>query len=293
MSRKRLRPWIAAGIALLAVTSNVVVAVDVANADVCASVGRRVSVSGCTNVADTIRGKAGDDILVGARGNDNYVYARGDGHDTINEGYDDWGDRLTFTDVNAAAVSLVRNGSDVTIVIAESSAGAGNGGSVLLKQSLEDDGGRGVEVMVPDRRPGPAQITVARRPGIGGIEIEADDRIGQPEFGILLDQVRDLIAGKVATDHVGLGLPQLQQIGAEVGHVGGDQFVADQIAIVGGEETLGRAEQIVAEHVVGRQREELLVLHHVVAQQRLADRVDHDGVGDVDVERVLVAVLAA
>ena len=47
MSRKYVRPWIAAGIAVLA---------GVANADVCASVGRRVSVSGCTNVADTING---------------------------------------------------------------------------------------------------------------------------------------------------------------------------------------------------------------------------------------------
>ena len=57
MSRKRLRPWIAAGIAVvLAVTSNAVVTTDVANADVCASVGRRISVSGCTNVADTING---------------------------------------------------------------------------------------------------------------------------------------------------------------------------------------------------------------------------------------------
>ena len=54
-----VRPWIAAAIALLAVTSipemySVVQPAGVANADVCASVGRRVSVSGCTNVADTV-----------------------------------------------------------------------------------------------------------------------------------------------------------------------------------------------------------------------------------------------
>lgn len=47
-----VRPWIAAGIAMMAVT--VVQPSGVANADVCASVGRRVSVSGCTNVADTV-----------------------------------------------------------------------------------------------------------------------------------------------------------------------------------------------------------------------------------------------
>jgi hypothetical protein len=49
----------AAGIAVLALTSladlsAVVQPSGVANADVCASVGRRVSVSGCTNVADTV-----------------------------------------------------------------------------------------------------------------------------------------------------------------------------------------------------------------------------------------------
>ena len=111
-------------------------------------------------------------------------------------------------------------------------------------------GGRRIEVMVPDRRPGPAQITITRRPGVGGIEIEADDRIRQPEFGILLDQVRDLIAGKIAADNVGLGLPQLQEIGAEVGDVGRNQFVADQVAIIGGEEGFGGPQQVVPEYII-------------------------------------------
>lgn len=54
-----LRSWAAAGITTLALTAipevcAVVLPAGVANADVCASVGRRVSVSGCTNVADTV-----------------------------------------------------------------------------------------------------------------------------------------------------------------------------------------------------------------------------------------------
>lgn len=54
-----VRSWTAAGIAVLALTSipeiyTFVQPSGVANADVCASVGRRVSVSGCTNVADTV-----------------------------------------------------------------------------------------------------------------------------------------------------------------------------------------------------------------------------------------------
>lgn len=58
MSEMR-RLGITAGIALMALTAIpemycVVQPSGVANADVCASVGRRVSVSGCTNVADTV-----------------------------------------------------------------------------------------------------------------------------------------------------------------------------------------------------------------------------------------------
>jgi hypothetical protein len=48
------RLWIAAGVALIAVTSVPEMYATVASADVCASVGRRVSVSGCTNVGDTV-----------------------------------------------------------------------------------------------------------------------------------------------------------------------------------------------------------------------------------------------
>ena len=54
-----VRSWIAGGIAVLALTAipeiyAVMQPSGVANADVCASVGRRVSVGGCMNVADTV-----------------------------------------------------------------------------------------------------------------------------------------------------------------------------------------------------------------------------------------------
>jgi hypothetical protein len=54
-----VRSWTAAGIAALALTAvpqmyAVLQPSGVANADVCASVGRRVSVGGCMNVADTV-----------------------------------------------------------------------------------------------------------------------------------------------------------------------------------------------------------------------------------------------
>jgi hypothetical protein len=51
-----VKPVTAVAIALTAVASSCIVPSTAANADVCAGVGRRISVSGCTNVADTING---------------------------------------------------------------------------------------------------------------------------------------------------------------------------------------------------------------------------------------------
>ena len=57
MIRMQPRSWITASVAVAAVASScIVLPAGVASADVCASVGRRVSVSGCTNVADTVNG---------------------------------------------------------------------------------------------------------------------------------------------------------------------------------------------------------------------------------------------
>jgi hypothetical protein len=50
-------PWLVAALATAAVASSCVGPLTgVASADVCAGIGRRVSVSGCTNVADTVNG---------------------------------------------------------------------------------------------------------------------------------------------------------------------------------------------------------------------------------------------
>ena len=103
------------------------------------------------NTADTIRGGAGNDTMNGGQGNDTYIYARRDGNDTIIEdadsGHDDF-DTLRFENVNSSAISLVRNGIDITLVVAESAPGAGDGGSVLLKNELDDYFSRGVEKIV-------------------------------------------------------------------------------------------------------------------------------------------------
>ncbi|MEM5494468.1 calcium-binding protein [Hoeflea sp. AS16] len=98
--------------------------------------------------ADDMRGGKGDDTLAGQQWSDTYRYARGDGHDTIIEG--DWSgveDRLVFTDINANEVTLTRDGSDIQILITESTQGANDAGSVTLLSSFNTTVERGVEII--------------------------------------------------------------------------------------------------------------------------------------------------
>ena len=92
---------------------------------------------------DTMRGGAGNDAINGMAGADTYIYAHGDGNDVITD--DSGVDTLMLEGINPSGVSLVRNGNDLTLVIAESAPGAGDGGSVLLKEELDEWFGRGIE----------------------------------------------------------------------------------------------------------------------------------------------------
>jgi Ca2+-binding RTX toxin-like protein len=96
---------------------------------------------------DQLNGGAGNDTLTGGAGSDTYVYARGNGHDTIDEtGANEGGaDKLLLTGVVSTAVSIERNGGDVTLVIAESALGAGDGGRITLLGQYPPQSDRGVE----------------------------------------------------------------------------------------------------------------------------------------------------
>ena len=102
-----------------------------------------------TDSADTLVGGRGDDWIDGKRGNDLYIYSRGDGHDVLNEYRYHGSDRLRIHSVDPNVASLVRDGVNVTLFIAESSAGAGDDGSIRLnggsEGSLVNSGGSGFE----------------------------------------------------------------------------------------------------------------------------------------------------
>ncbi|WP_205910250.1 calcium-binding protein, partial [Rhizobium sp. FKY42] len=100
-----------------------------------------------TSASGSFGGGKGDDTLNGAGGNDTYIYARGDGNDTIAEttNWNGTNDRIVFTNINPSDVTLVREGNDLRILIAESAVGAGDGGSILAKESVNENSNRGIE----------------------------------------------------------------------------------------------------------------------------------------------------
>ena len=101
------------------------------------------------NTANVLQGGAGNDTLNGWSGDDTYIYTRGDGNDVITEPNGNL-DKLVLHGVAPENVSLVRDGNHVTLVIAESAPGAGDGGSIQLRDALEWNYDRGIEQIVFD-----------------------------------------------------------------------------------------------------------------------------------------------
>ncbi len=101
------------------------------------------------NVADTIAGGLGDDLLKGWGGNDTYVYARGDGNDTIIEDSGNGAtDQLVFSDIDTADVQVAKVGSELVLVISETSQGAMDGGTILLSGTYSGTYQKGIEKVV-------------------------------------------------------------------------------------------------------------------------------------------------
>lgn len=95
---------------------------------------------------DTFIGGSGHDVLRGGDNADTYIYAHGDGDDTIHETINgSTGDTLRLSGVDPSSISLARNSSTAILVVAESVAGAGNGGSITLTDSFDGNFAKGVE----------------------------------------------------------------------------------------------------------------------------------------------------
>lgn len=93
-----------------------------------------------TSASDVIVSTTGDDLLKGKADNDTYVYTFGNAHDVIEDGLGDGdADKLTLSGISLSDVVLEREGDDLIIIVPESTSGAGNGGSVTVKNTLRDD----------------------------------------------------------------------------------------------------------------------------------------------------------
>ena len=92
---------------------------------------------------------------------------------------------------------------------------------------------------MPHQRPGAEEVALARAPGDGGVEAEAGDGEVEAELGILLEEVGDLVAGKVGHDHVGLAVADLGQDGGEIRKIGRHQLVGGELSAVLLHEPLG------------------------------------------------------
>jgi Ca2+-binding RTX toxin-like protein len=107
------------------------------------------------NGTETLEGGHGNDTLVGGEGNDTYVYTRGDGTDTVNEAtgsiyFSGWNDRVLLHNIAVSATHAERSGNDLVLVVAESSAGAGDGGRITLLGTGDDNQQNGIENVVFD-----------------------------------------------------------------------------------------------------------------------------------------------
>jgi Ca2+-binding RTX toxin-like protein len=100
-----------------------------------------------SNASDTIEAGLGDDFINGGNSSDTYIYNRGDGHDTIIDPDINGGsnDTLDLRGIAVSDVTITTFGNDVTLHIAESAPGAGDGGRVTLIDSFSSNFSQGID----------------------------------------------------------------------------------------------------------------------------------------------------
>jgi len=100
-----------------------------------------------TTAGETLDAIASAAILQGKGGSDNYVWARGDGETVVDDTgtFDGTADRVRLRNVDPTAVTLGRWGNAVVLNIADSVAGAGDGGRIVVLEVLAPSFERGIE----------------------------------------------------------------------------------------------------------------------------------------------------
>jgi Ca2+-binding RTX toxin-like protein len=96
--------------------------------------------------ANTFTSTTADEVMQGNGGSDTYIYSRGGGHDILNdESYDTSIDKLVFSNIASTQVRIGRLNNDAVLTIPESAPGAGDGGSVTLRNTLVTSVREGIE----------------------------------------------------------------------------------------------------------------------------------------------------
>ncbi|HEY0186727.1 MAG TPA: hypothetical protein VGC67_04500 [Cellulomonas sp.] len=109
------------------------------------------TIVGFTDRDDTIRGGAGDDLLIGNGGRNRFVWAPGDGNDTIaDHTWRSTTDTLVLEGVPSDRVTLAADGEDVLLTIADSRPGTGDGATLRLSRVLVADGRWGEDLGIDE-----------------------------------------------------------------------------------------------------------------------------------------------
>ena len=86
--------------------------------------------------------------------------------------------------------------------------------------------------VVPDQRPDAGEIALAGAPGDHRVEAEAGDGNCSPYSEYCLMKLVIWLPARFDDHEIGPRLPDLQEIGAEVGGVGGHELVGGELAAV-------------------------------------------------------------
>lgn len=136
------------------------------------------TVTGTTG-SDSFVSTSADEFFSDVRGVDTYTYARGGGHDVINDTYrfESSTDTLHLIGITPGDVTVEGVGNDVVLYIAASAPGAGDEGSITILSGLSNTDGIGVEGITFDDGSPAWNREALRNLAIAHLSTDGDDYI--------------------------------------------------------------------------------------------------------------------